>query len=53
MNGADRMLYLGRAVSLRRRVASYWGDLGDRGHLAAMVARVAWVQAVGRLRLRA
>src|ERR1700735_5076464 len=30
----DRVLYLGRAVNLRRRVASYWGDLGSRGHLA-------------------
>jgi hypothetical protein len=45
-DGAGRVLYLGRAVSLRRRVASYWGDLGDRGHLAAMVARVATVEAV-------
>jgi excinuclease ABC subunit C len=40
------VLYVGRAVSLRRRVASYWGDLGDRGHLAAMVARIARVEAV-------
>jgi len=40
------VLYLGRSVSLRRRVASYWGDLGDRGHLAAMVARIACVEAV-------
>jgi len=40
------VLYLGRSVSLRRRVASYWGDLGDRGHLAAMVARIARVEAV-------
>jgi excinuclease ABC subunit C len=40
------VLYLGRAVCLRRRVASYWGDLGDRGHLAAMVARIARVEAV-------
>jgi excinuclease ABC subunit C len=45
-DGAGRVLYLGRAVSLRRRVASYWGDLGDRGHLAVMVARVARVEAV-------
>ena len=45
-DGAGRVLYLGRAVSLRRRVASYWGDLGDRGHLAEMVARVARVEAV-------
>jgi excinuclease ABC subunit C len=40
------VLYLGRAVNLRRRVASYWGDLGSRGHLASMVARVARVQAL-------
>jgi excinuclease ABC subunit C len=43
---AGRVLYIGRAVSLRRRVLSYWGDLGDRGHLAAMVARIASVEAV-------
>jgi len=41
-----RVLYIGRAVSLRRRVLSYWGDLGDRGHLAPMVARIARVEAV-------
>ena len=41
-----RVLYLGRAVSLRRRVASYWGDLGGRGHLTAMVDRIARVEAV-------
>jgi excinuclease ABC subunit C len=43
---AGRVLYVGRAVSLRRRVLSYWGDLGDRGHLAPMVARIARVEAV-------
>jgi excinuclease ABC subunit C len=43
---AGHVLYLGRAASLRRRAASYWGDLGDRGHLAAMVARIARVEAV-------
>jgi hypothetical protein len=36
---AGRILYIGRAVRLRRRVLSYWGDLGDRVHLAPMVAR--------------
>ena len=41
-----RVLYLGRAVSLRRRAVSYWGDLGDRGHLAPMVARTASLEAV-------
>ena len=43
---AGGALYLGRATSLRRRVASYWGDLGDRRHLAAMVPRIAQVEAV-------
>jgi excinuclease ABC subunit C len=41
-----RVLYLGRATSLRSRVGSYWGDLRDRAHLAPMVARVARVEAV-------
>jgi excinuclease UvrABC nuclease subunit len=38
---AGRVLYIGRAVILRRRVMSYWGELGDRAHLAPMVARIA------------
>ena len=42
---AGRVLYVGRAVSLRLG-ASYWGDLGDRGHLAPMVAQIARVEAV-------
>ncbi len=42
---AGRVLYVGRAISLRRRVPSYWGDLGDRGHLAPMVARITRVEA--------
>jgi excinuclease ABC subunit C len=41
-----RALYLGRAVSLRRRVASYWSDLGDRPHLSAMVRAIARIEAV-------
>jgi excinuclease ABC subunit C len=41
-----RALYLGRAVSLRRRVASYCGDLGDRPHLSAMVRATTRVEAV-------
>jgi excinuclease ABC subunit C len=45
-DAAGRVLYLGRAASLRRRAVSYWGDLGDRGHLAPMVARIARVEAV-------
>ena len=46
-DGAGTVLYIGRAASLRRRVTSYWGDLGDRPHLAQMVARIARVEAVG------
>jgi excinuclease ABC subunit C len=45
-DAGGRVLYLGRAVSLRRRVVSYWGDLRDRGHLAPMVARIARLEAV-------
>ena len=40
------VLYVGRATALRSRVASYWSDLGQRRHLAPMVARVARVEAV-------
>jgi len=43
---AGRVLYLGRAEHLRRRVTSYWGDLGHRRHLRRMVARIAKVEAV-------
>ena len=45
-DGTGRVLYVGRAVRLRRRVASYWSDLRDRRHLAPMVARIARVEAV-------
>jgi excinuclease ABC subunit C len=45
-DAAGRPLYLGRATSLRSRVASYWGDLGGRPHLRAMMTRVARVEAV-------
>jgi excinuclease ABC subunit C len=45
-DAAGQVLYLGRAVSLRRRVASYWGDLGGRRHLSLMVARIAGIEAV-------
>ena len=41
-----RALYIGRAVDLRRRVRSYWGDLRDRRHLRRMVPRIAAVEAV-------
>jgi excinuclease ABC subunit C len=40
------VLYIGRAVDLRRRVSSYWGELRDRRHLAPMVRRIARVEAV-------
>jgi excinuclease ABC subunit C len=45
-DAGDRVLYAGRASALRSRVASYWSDLRDRGHLAPMVARVARIEAV-------
>ena len=45
-DASGRALYLGRAASLRSRVRSYWGDLGDRPHLAGMVAAIASVEAV-------
>jgi excinuclease ABC subunit C len=45
-DAAGHVLYLGRATTLRRRVASYWLDLRDRGHLAPMVARVRRIEAV-------
>jgi GIY-YIG catalytic domain len=40
------VLYVGRATALRNRVASYWSDLRERGHLAPMVARVTRIEAV-------
>jgi excinuclease ABC subunit C len=45
-DGSGRALYIGRAVDLRRRVATYWGDLKDRRHLARMVPQVVGVEAV-------
>lgn len=39
-------LYIGRATNLRSRVASYWGNLGDRKRLVRMVAQVARIEAV-------
>lgn len=41
-----RVLYVGRASHLRRRVASYWGGHDGREHLAAMVPRIAFIEAV-------
>jgi len=45
-DAGGQVLYLGRASVLRGRVASYWSDLRGRGHLAAMVARIARIEAV-------
>ena len=39
-------LYIGRATNLRSRVASYWGNLGDRKRLVRMVAQIARIEAV-------
>jgi excinuclease ABC subunit C len=41
-----RTLYVGRAVDLRRRVASYWSDLRDRRHLRRMVTRIDRIDAI-------
>lgn len=41
-----RVLYIGRAADLRRRVSSYWGGLGDRMQLSRMVIHIARVEAV-------
>jgi excinuclease ABC subunit C len=41
-----RALYVGRAVDLRRRVASYWGELRGRRHLRRMVPRIAGIDAI-------
>lgn len=43
---AGKVLYIGRARNLRRRVQSYWVDVGDRPRLAAMVRRIARIEAV-------
>jgi excinuclease ABC subunit C len=40
------MLYIGRAGDLRRRVASYWGNLGDRRHLTRMVPQITRLEAL-------
>ena len=45
-DGGGRVLYVGRAGELRRRVSSYWGDLRDRRHLRRMVLRVARIEAL-------
>src|ERR1700709_2543997 len=43
---SGRVLYVGRAGELRRRVSSYWGDLRDRRHLRRMMLRVARIEAL-------
>ena len=45
-DGAGKVLYIGRARNLRRRVQSYWVNVGDRPHLARMVRRIARVEGV-------
>jgi excinuclease ABC subunit C len=45
-DGTGRVLYVGRAGHLRRRVGSYWGDLRDRRHLRRMVVQVARIEAL-------
>jgi excinuclease ABC subunit C len=45
-DGAGRVLYVGRAGNLRRRVSSYWGDLTDRRHLRRMVGGVRRIEAL-------
>jgi excinuclease ABC subunit C len=42
----QRVLYIGRATSLRRRVGSYWTSMADDRRLATMVRRVARIEAV-------
>ncbi|WP_433044924.1 GIY-YIG nuclease family protein [Dactylosporangium sp. CS-033363] len=45
-DGDGKVLYIGRATSLRSRVASYWSDLRDRPRLRRMVPLIAAVEAV-------
>jgi excinuclease ABC subunit C len=45
-DGAGKVLYIGRARNLRRRVQSYWTNLGDRPQLATMVRRIARIEGV-------
>jgi excinuclease ABC subunit C len=45
-DAGGRVLYVGRATELRRRVSSYWGDLRDRRHLKRMMPRVARIEAL-------
>jgi excinuclease ABC subunit C len=45
-DGSGRALYVGRAVDLRRRVASYWTGAPELRGLGRMVARIAAVEAL-------
>lgn len=45
-NDTGLVLYVGRAVHLRRRVGSYWGDLRDRPRLRRMMPQVARIEAL-------
>jgi len=52
-DASDRVLYIGRAVDyigravdLRRRVGSYWSNLGTRSRLRRMVERIVDVEVV-------
>jgi GNAT superfamily N-acetyltransferase len=45
-DAGGRVLYVGRATTLRSRVGSYWSDLRGRWHLTRMVAQVARIEAV-------
>lgn len=45
-DAAGKVLYIGRASNLRRRVQSYWGPLRDRPRLRRMVPRIAHVEGV-------
>ncbi|WP_168207495.1 GIY-YIG nuclease family protein [Microlunatus elymi] len=41
-----RILYVGRARRLRRRVRSYWSDLSDRPRLSRMVPQIVRIEAL-------
>lgn len=43
---AGKVLYIGRARNLRRRVQSYWTHVGDRPGLTTMVRRIARIEGV-------
>ncbi len=42
----NRVLYVGRAINLRRRVASYWSSIGIDRRLFRMVRSIARIEAV-------